>query len=883
MVFQKDRFILVFLISFLFSFSAFSQAFQWAIQSGGAGTSSTSDRGEGVATDPFGNVYMTGIFEGTANFDTVSLTSSGNLDIFIEKRNAQGEFQWVVKAGGPLMDKPNAICTDSLGNVYITGQFGGTATFDTQSITANGIDIFVAKYDSSGVLQWVISQGGSSVNRGLGIAADGNGNVIVVGDFGGTATFGTSTNMTAAGAVDVFVAKYNTSGNLIWARRAGGNVNDRATCVTTDSDGNIYIAGSFGGTANFQGTNISAVGGTHDTDIFTAKYTAAGNLAWVRAAGAPGGNVEEAKGISLDANGNVYVCGVLLGSASFDGIIVNSYGSYDAFVAKYNNNGIIQWAKTLGGTSSDEATGINVRPDGKINVVGYFIGNINIGNYTLNAFSGASDMDGFVAQLDTAGNVLWARRMGRVNEDRPLGIASDSLGNLYITGYFRTNILFDHIQLNSQGSSDAFLAQINDFIILDTLPSHHICAGDSIHLPFSAAPVFNAGNVFSLQLSNATGSFASPTTIGTLNAYTSDTISALIPHSITQGTNYRLRIISSDIETQSHVYAMPIQINEAPAMPQLSTPLSLCHGDSLASIEVSGQNVLWYSDAALTNFIDSGNVIVLNETFYSDTLFYAVDVSLDNCTSAVANINVPVYDLPDIIYNAPDTLTLCDNEAAFVIDIFPAGGAFSGVGVILPDTFSPVLAGEGFHEIIYSYTDTNFCTSQKSLYFDVLPAPDVSIDTTPQVMVFYDDTLFLSGSPAGGIFFGDGVTDNYYYDPTSICNPCEVFYAYTAPNGCADTASILVYTIINNTENLQKEGWFSVYPNPFHESFYINTTTQGVFTLKMFDILGRRLIQKQITGETYTQINTRELLPGVYVLLIYDKNEIVFSTILKKQ
>jgi len=245
-----QRIIALFVFQFLF-LSVFSQAFQWAVQGGGSGSSSTSDMGIAVATDTQGNIIMTGIFEGTAQFGTSTLTSAGGLDIFIAKYSSAGALIWAVKAGGTQLDWVKAICTDKNNNILITGQFSGTATFGTSTtITASGTDIFVAKYNAAGVLQWVKKEGGSSVNRGLAIACDTLGNVIVAGDFSGTASFG-STNLTSTGAADAFVMKYNPSGTAQWAKKGGSIVNDRFMAVATDMSGNIYLTGSFGGTATF--------------------------------------------------------------------------------------------------------------------------------------------------------------------------------------------------------------------------------------------------------------------------------------------------------------------------------------------------------------------------------------------------------------------------------------------------------------------------------------------------------------------------------------------------------------------------------------------------------------------------------------------------------
>ncbi|MDD3876777.1 MAG: SBBP repeat-containing protein [Bacteroidales bacterium] len=860
----------------------YSQAFQWATQSGGAGVSSSSDKGAAVAVDAQNNVFMTGTFEGTANFGTTTLTSAGGLDIFVEKRNADGVFQWAVQAGGTLGDYPVAIATDLSGNVFITGNFSGTATFGSTSITASSIDVFVAKYNNSGQFQWVKKAGGSSVDRGLGIAADISGNVIVTGDFSGTATFGTSTTLTSAGAVDIFMAKYNASGTLVWAKRAGGSVNDRATAVVTDDLGNIYITGSFGGTSNFGGTNITATGGAFDTDIFTAKYNNSGDLVWVKKGGTTGGDVEEAKSISIDSSDNVYIGGVFFGTVNFDGQTMSSNGSSDAFVAKYNNAGTIQWVRNSGGTLEDETASVDVTPDGSVCVTGFFKGSMSAGTFNLSAFSGVTDIDGFIVKLSPNGQFLWAKRLGRVNEDKSAGIAVDNMGRINACGFFRTNILFDFFQLSAQGSSDAFLTQLNDFITIDSLFSHTYCAGDSLFVAFSTSVSFNGSNVFSLELSDGVGSFANPVVIGSLLSDTSGIISALIPDSLNYGSDYRFRILASDFVNLGNVYFNAITINEKPPMPIPTSQTVFCQGDTVSCTTVNGQNSFWFSDLLLSNQIASGLTLNINQVLINDSTFYAVSISPENCHSDIAVINILIKPLPNIIYTGQDTTVICENASPIMIDILPSGGVFSGNGISAPNTFTPSVAQSGFHEIEYTFTDTNSCSSLYELFFDVLEAPVAMFDTNNNIQIPYYDTLFLSGSPAGGTFSGTGVTADYFVgEPNDGCLPCEVFYIYEAPNGCSDTAVIFVSNYVNNINEMNADYSFNVFPNPFNEELFIDFSNVSSYEITIYDALGKE-VQKSFMCETdFCKINTSLFRKGMYLIRTRNDDKVLYQKIFK--
>lgn len=863
------RKIILFLCLSLYWSGIFAQAFQWAVQGGGAGSNSTSDKGEAVATDSQGNVIITGIFEGTAQFGTQSLTSAGSNDIFVAKYDTEGNIIWAVKAGGTQLDWAKAICTDKNDNIIITGQFSGTATFGTSTtLTASSTDIFTAKYNSNGVLQWAKKEGGSSVDRGLAVAADTSGNIIVTGDFSGSVSFG-STNLTSAGAADVFLLKYNAAGNVQWAKKAGNTVNDRACAVTTDPAGNIYIAGSFGGTVTFGTTTLTATGGSNDTDIFTAKYDAAGNVVWAKKGGSNSIVVEEARGIAIDNSQNIYVTGLFGGSCTFGGQNITSAGGSDAFLAKYNNSGDIQWAAAGGGTQDDEGTAVAVAPNGKITITGFYKGSATFGTATVSAFGGTTDFDAFAAHYTNTGSLTWLKSLGRVNEDKAAGIKISIAGQQYLTGFFRNNILFDQIQLNAQGYSDAFLVQLNDFISLDTLTSHNWCAGDQMPVDYTTTVSFNTSNVFKVWLSDAAGSFANPVNIGTLTAQTSGTVITTLPDTLSGGTAYRIKIDASAFPAISPVYYTGITIDAKPAMPQLLSQAGICLGDTLGDVQAFGQNVNWYSDLALTNLIFNGNALAINEALYNDTTFYCVSQSTAGCMSDMATITIAVYPLPVITNNLSDTTLLCLNGTPFNTIITPAGGTFSGIGT-MPDStaFYPALSGTGLHEITYSFTDTNNCTSTYNLYFDVVAPPTVTIDTTAQFPVNQGDTVLLTGIPSGGTFSGPGMVNGYFvaYD-TIACTPCTIWYVYEDANGCSDSASVAIVMVGINDKSVTGSG-FEVYPNPAVNDLWVKLDKTAPTFLRLYDIQGRLISEMETENTPLIKLDVHTLAPGLYLLSV---------------
>ncbi len=362
---------------------------KWAYGIGGSG----SDRGLKVTTDKDGFVYLLGYYSGTVDFDPGSgnemRTADKNMDGFVLKLSQEGAFEWVTTFGGT----PKGFDLDSLGNVYVTGSFGGAAKFGTNTITANGTNnIFVAKMDNKGQFAWSHGIGAAGARgiqqQGLGLCVDAENNVIITGNYSGTVDFnpGAATNNMSSNnnSADIFLLKLSSSGLYIWAKSIGGTDSDYGHALVADKQNNIYLTGYFGGTTNFHtgsGTlNLTANG---IMDGFAAKYNANGDVVWARQFGA--NNMDQGQDIALDALENVYVTGYTNGNPTVDissGTIMQGYSGNDIIILKYNNSGNFQWAKLMGGikppnitTYADSEVGLGIdvdRRNGSVYTTGYY-------------------------------------------------------------------------------------------------------------------------------------------------------------------------------------------------------------------------------------------------------------------------------------------------------------------------------------------------------------------------------------------------------------------------------------------------------------------------------------------------------------------------------
>ncbi len=363
------------------------------------------------------------------------------------------QWQWAVRAGGTGEDLGYNIATDSQGNQYVTGVFSGTASFGPYTLNSSGpSDIFAAKLDPNGNILWAVRAGGTNDDYGWGIAVDGAGNTYLTGCFEGSSAFGPYT-LTSNGDWDFFAAKMDPNGNFLWAVRAGGESSDGCYGIVVDGAGNTYLTGCFEGSSAFGPYTLTSSG---SSDIFAAKLDPTGNWLWAVRAGGTGSDY--GFDIALDNQGNQYVTGVFSGTASFGPYTLNSSGEHDIFAAKLDPNSNFLWAVRAGGTNDDYGWGIAVDESGNTYLTGNFYGSVVFGPYTLTS-SGSKDI--FAAKLDPNGNWLWAVRAGGTDHDYGRGIAVDGAGNAYLTGNLYDSAAFGPYTLTSSGNSDIFAAKLD--------------------------------------------------------------------------------------------------------------------------------------------------------------------------------------------------------------------------------------------------------------------------------------------------------------------------------------------------------------------------------------------------------------------------------------
>ncbi len=416
------------------------------------------------------------------------------------------KLDWAKQMVGSSFDICQAITLDEDGNIYATGYYSTVVDFDPgprvfNLTSVNAEDIFLCKYDSTGKLNWAKSIGDFRYQAGYAIALDTDKNIYITGIFFGTTDFDPGpgeTKLTSAGNEDVFICKFDNSGNFKWAKSFGGPSNDFSNAILLDRFGNIYINGYFDGSSDFDPSNgvftLTSIG---STDIYISKFSNDGSLQWAKQIG--GSSSEAAYSIGLDEQNNVYSTGFFWGTVDFDpgsGVFnLQSNGFGDGFILKLSTNGDFIRAGKLGSTNAVRCTSLKLDHTGNMYVTGHFDGDANFdpnsGSTILSAPIGEEDV--FVAKYNLDFDLLWARQIGGPSYQKAFAIDVDEEDNVYVTGHYNGTSDFDPgsgiVSLTALGDPDIFVLKLTD-------------AGDYVWVAQAAGTFYGSGYTLKVDRSN---------------------------------------------------------------------------------------------------------------------------------------------------------------------------------------------------------------------------------------------------------------------------------------------------------------------------------------------------------------------------------------------
>ena len=339
-------------------------------------------------------VYVTGGFVEQAVFGDETLISAGARDMFLLKYDLAGNLQWAVSGGSVTDDFGNSIAADDEGNIYQVGDINYTATFGDFTVPHYGFtDIFIAKYNASGVCQWATSAGGPIYENGSSIDVQGN-NIFIGGGFNEEAVFG-DTSVISVDFVDIFIAHYLTDGTFVDVVSAGGTNNENITCLAVDSDLNVYVGGWFMIDITIGGNSFNSNG---FNDAFLAKFEPGIGFNWSQQIGGVG--LDEVMDLYCTMNDQFIISGVFENTITVGTTQLVSDGFDDGFVGKFDIAGIFDWVFQIGGSGSVKVDGCTADTSGNYYFTGDFLEELIIGN---NIFNPVANYDLFMAQLGEGG------------------------------------------------------------------------------------------------------------------------------------------------------------------------------------------------------------------------------------------------------------------------------------------------------------------------------------------------------------------------------------------------------------------------------------------------------------------------------------------------
>jgi hypothetical protein len=702
----------------------------------------------------------------------------------------------------------------------------------------------VAKSSFAQNCYWANGAGGVDGDNGNAVATDGNGNIYTTGSFGSpNITFGSYTlTSTANGMTDMFLVKYNSLHNVVWAKRAGGLLEDDGNGVAADAAGNVFVTGAFfEDTIRFSSTVYLVNNNNGNADFFLVKYDSNGNPVWATR-GTGGSSDEVGKSITLDGSGNIYVGGYFyspsftLGSTT----LTNSGSGTDIFFAKFNSSGVAQWAHSAGGSGSyDYCRSISADNAGNVWITGSFAcPTITFGTTTL---IDSSNNDIFIAKYNTSGTAQWARSIGGNDDEFGLGIAADGNGNAYLTGEWRSNSItlgsnifthlsnFDFFLAKYDGSGNVLWAKsaatgtddIGRSVSVDANNDVYVLGdfGNNTSITFGSTVLTSSGGsklfVVKYDQNGNQGYAISPGTGGNL---TGNGIAAIGANNFCLAGNYGGSVSfgsstlnpagATDIYT-AHVY------NFTPTIPTTSNVSCFGGNDGSATVAITG---------GMSPFTYQWSNSQTNPT--------AINLASGGYTVTVTDVNGCAHAASTVI-TQPVALALSFTSQNLDCSLGQTGSITANVSGGIPaytyswNTTETTQSISGLPEGTYAVTatDANNCTVSNSITLTAAPAPVppicmVTVDPASQYnIVVWDKTSFTDVDSF--IIYREITTNNYQpigvvpYD--SLSQFIDTVRTLYFPNTGDPNAGTYRYKIQANDSC----GNYSLL-SPYHNTIYIS-------------------------------------------------------------
>jgi len=767
---------------------------EWSVSFGG----SQSDRGLGITVDNSGNILVCGFYTGIVNFgNDVSLTSNGGQDAFLLKLDETGLPLWAKGIGSiGNSDRANAVAVDSVGNVFLTGQFSGDAGFGTFDLNATdgSIDAFIVKYDANGNDVWVKQGTGESLERGMALATDNQGDVYVTGQFSGDITFDNLYENNVLNAI--FLIKYSSEGNEEWIRSAGGTQEAVAYGMTSDGE-SVFLTGDFGSSISILGGGFpETITSGHARAFFILAFSENGDLNWSSTSGS--GTLVSSRAIDY-SNGELAVTGYF--RCTFDQFseeygtgTFNSIGFEDAFAARYSaQNGDFLWARNFGSRTDEQALGITILPDGLDVICGAFTDHLVLP--ISQALSGPHLSEIAWTNLDYCGDENYG-------SFRKLDGSNQQDG-------FLIKVLTDE-----RAPYDYFLRQEGGSCETSVLgPCVYTSPDDIYACPDTSEICLNGSVLFSPMTYNNEIAFD-------YTYYWTNPDGGTSAQVTTEGMFSALTVSEDGCYTDTDELYVTVAPGVDPALLSdnvvvndnaLDTELvEACQGDTVLIWATYPDSLTGYWQAWNTNINSAQDTLEVTAENH-----YDVEVTNEFGCTALNSIHVefdPVAeDTPVDIYfpYESDSISVCENWSSWGVEVYavvdgttnlypndPYSVEWSvnqnaSIGNSSDSYISPVQSGWHVASVTVEPT-ANACSNIEftysdvdSIYIEIMESPEVFIDVTGPTTMCYGDTVVVQIDYSGNLNMTSSVAENFA-DSAYITSPgtYEFWVDSTGVNGC---------------------------------------------------------------------------------------------------
>lgn len=833
----------------------------WGTYYGGTGV----DYAYSCATDISGNVYMAGYTEsktGTIIATTGSHQSvAGGNDGFLVKFDAGGTRLWATYYGGSAgggSERFNACTTDVNGNVYAAGT---TNTYVNPTVIAtpgshqpnfagqNNNDAFLVKFNAAGVRQWATYYGGTKEESGNSCATDAAGNVYLAGH----SQSGTGTVIATSGshkasyswAYDAFLVKFNSSGVRQWGTYYGGNGDDLGKSCATDANGDVYLAGmsnSTSGIGTFGGHQMSFGGTGTVFDAYLVKFNTNGVRLWGTYYG--GAGTDYGNSCATDAGGNVYLAGTA-DAATANTVIATggghqpaNMGGGDAYLAKFDGNGVRLWGTYYGTTQNETGNGCATDAAGNVYLTGSAGASTGTGIATVGSHQAAhgGGADAVLVKFDANGSRQWGTYYGGTTNEYSESCTVDAFGHVYMAGMCELSTgtviasMGSHQSVYGTGVLDAMLVK---FDVCETTPP---AQPSGIYGPSVACQ--GVATTYTTPLEPGASFYTLSLPGGGMVSGSSNIIS------VTPTASGDFTLVVGNGCGVSPQQTINVTVNPTPTVTVNSG--SICAGESFTIVP----------GGALTYILSWGVVISPNVT----TSYFVIGTNSVGCSNTATG-TVTVHPLPTITLNSG---TVCAGQSFTLV----AGGAqsytYSPPGPVVTPTATGLYLVNG--------TSAAGCVSQTAAVSEITvnPLPVLTSSTTSNLLCVGEQATLTAGGALNYTFTPGGLTTSIAVSPSTTTS-----YTISGKdaNGCINksvvTQSVDACTGISRHNN--PGSGIKIYPNP----------TNGVVTLEL-DANAAITILNAIGQVVYVcrlsagvqQINLQDLAKGLYVVRVGDGADI---------